>query len=83
MDDTMISLTAALRERLSIIADEESRRDAAKHMRRLKAVSEKIDALQEALPPEVNPRLKHYLDRRSYDKALEWMEVNGGQNSAH
>ena len=67
-------LAAALRERLSIIADEESRRDPEKHMDRLKTVSEKIDALQAALPPSTDPRLKHFLQRRSYDKALEWLE---------
>jgi len=51
MDETMVSLRAALRERLSIIADQESRREPAKHMGRLQAVSEKIDALQRTLPP--------------------------------
>jgi hypothetical protein len=76
--DTVTALAAALRERLSIIGDEESRRDQAKHMTRLQAVSEKIEALQATLPAKIDPRLKHYLERRSYDKALEWIETNPG-----
>ncbi|HEY4281975.1 MAG TPA: hypothetical protein VGM62_02850 [Chthoniobacterales bacterium] len=79
MQDSMTALTAALRERLAIIADEESRRDPAKHMTRLQAVSEKIQELQMELPPTVDPRLKHYLERRSYDKALEWLESSAQQ----
>jgi hypothetical protein len=76
MQDSITALTAALRERLAIIADEESRRDASRHMGRLQAVSEKIEALQGSLPPETDARLRHFLERRSYDKALEWIESN-------
>ena len=68
------NLRDALRERLEIIQDEESRTDEAKHIARLRAVSEKIDKLQAALPQPVDPRLAHYLQRRSYDKALEFLE---------
>jgi len=67
-------LKEALRERLAIIQDEESRRDEAKHLSRLRAVSEKIDKLQAALPQPIDPRLAHYLQRKSYDKALELIE---------
>jgi hypothetical protein len=63
-----------LRERLAIIRDEESRRNEAKHMARLRAVSEKIDKLATALPRPIDPQLAHYLQRRSYDKALEFLE---------
>ena len=42
-------LAAALRERLAIIGDEESRRDPEKHTKRLAAVSEKVDNLAAAL----------------------------------
>ena len=68
-------LRDALRERLAIIQDEESRRDVNTHIARLRAVSEKIDKLQAALPQPINPRLAHYLQRRSYDKALEYLEA--------
>ena len=37
-------------------------------------ISEKIDKLQAALPQPIDPRLAHYLQRRSYDKALEFLE---------
>jgi hypothetical protein len=70
----LVDLAEALRERLAIIQDEESRRDHAKHIDQLRAVSEKIDKLQEALPQPIDPRLAHYLQRRSYDKALEFLE---------
>lgn len=76
MQDSTTTLAAALRERLAIIADQESRRDTTQHMARLQAVSEKIETLQATLPPSTDPRLKHYLERRSYDKALEWLELN-------
>jgi hypothetical protein len=64
----------ALRECLAIIHDEESRSNEAKHMARLRAISEKIDKLQTALPHSTDPRLAHYLQRHSYDKALEFLE---------
>ena len=70
----LAGLREALRERLAIIRDEESRRDEAKHVERLRMVSERIDSLQESLPQPVDPRLAHYLQRKSYDKALEFLE---------
>ena len=48
--------------------------NADAHMARLRAVSEKIEELQAALPQPIDPRLAHYLQRRSYDKALEFLE---------
>jgi hypothetical protein len=74
MEHAIVDLKKALRERLTIIHDEESRRDADTHMQRLRAVSEKIDKLAAALPRPTDPRLAHYLQRRSYDKALEFLE---------
>jgi hypothetical protein len=79
MESALADLAQALRERLAVIRDEESRRrDHAIHIDRLRAVSEKIDRLQESLPPSIDPRLKHYLDRKSYDKALEYLEATSG-----
>jgi hypothetical protein len=74
MGDTRRLLTEALRERLSIIGDETSRRDPESHMERLRIVSEKIEALRAALPASTEPRLRHFLERRSYDKALAVLE---------
>jgi hypothetical protein len=74
MENAVADLAQALRERLAVIRDEQSRRDEAKHTARLHAVSEKIDKLQAALPQPIDPRLMHYLERKSYDKALEYLE---------
>ena len=74
MESALADLAQALRERLAIIHNEESRRDADAHMARLRAVSEKIEELQETLPQPIDARLAHYLQRRSYDKALELLE---------
>jgi hypothetical protein len=67
-------LAAALRERLAIIGDENSRRDPEKHTAHLSAVSKKIDNLTAALPKPIDPQLAHFLQRKSYDKALEFLE---------
>ncbi len=46
-------------------------------MARLRVISEKIDKLHAALPQPVDARLAHYLKRRSYDKALDFLEGRG------
>lgn len=74
MEKVIADLKEALQERLAVIRDEESRRDEAKHIGRLRTVSEKIEELQTALPQPIDPRLAHYLQRRSYHKALEFLE---------
>ena len=76
MENALADLAQALRERLVVIRDEQGRRDQANHIARLKAVAEKIETLQEALPRPVDPRLAHYLQRKSFDKALEYLEIN-------
>jgi hypothetical protein len=76
MENALADLAQALRERLAVIRDEQSRRDEEKHLARLRAVSEKIEKLQASLPQPVEPRLAHYLQRKSYDKALEYLEAN-------
>jgi hypothetical protein len=74
MENAIIDLREALRERLAIIQDQESRRDEEAHIARLRVISEKIDKLQASLPRPIDPQLAHYLQRRSYDKALEFLE---------
>jgi hypothetical protein len=68
-------LAAALRERLAIVRDEASRRDPEEHMARLSTISQKIDNLVVALPKPIDPQLAHFLQRKSYDKALECLEI--------
>ena len=77
MDKILADLAAALRERLAIIGDEESRRDPVRHTERLRAVSEKIEQLEHQLPVGIDPQLRHFLQRRSYSKALEALESAG------
>lgn len=74
MNEAMRNLAAALRERLTLVADENSRRDTEQHMRRLQHVSEEIERYAAALPAPVDPQLRHFLTRCSYSKALEFLE---------
>jgi hypothetical protein len=82
MENALVDLAQALRERLGVIRDEQSRRDEATHIARLRAISERIDDLQTRLPKPVDPRLAHYLERKSYDKALEFLEGKITANTA-
>jgi len=68
-------LAEALRERLTVIADHAHRdRDQVGHLQRLIDVSGRIDALIASLPAsELDPQFRHYLEKRSYDKALAWI----------
>jgi len=75
MDPAFTDLAAALRERLAIIGDEDSRRDPERHTSRLRDVSEKIERLEQSLPGRTDPQLRHFLQRRSYSKALELLET--------
>ncbi|HSP46246.1 MAG TPA: hypothetical protein VLO30_09655 [Chthoniobacterales bacterium] len=74
MDASLSELARALRDRLAIISDDESRRDPDRHTERLREVSEKIERLEQSLPPKIDPQLRHFLQRRSYSKALELLE---------
>jgi plasmid stabilization system protein ParE len=71
-------LTEALRERLKIISDEESRRNPEQHVKRLREISDRVETLAADLPQPVPPRLAHFLERRSYDKALEFLCSSSG-----
>jgi hypothetical protein len=83
MEIGLVDLRNALRERVAIIRDEQSRRDEEAHLARLKSVSEKIERLEAALPRPLDPQLAHYLKRKSYDKALEFLESTAPSASKH
>lgn len=74
MENPIVDLATALHERLAIIGDENSRSNPEAHTARLWAISEKIERLAAALPKPIAPQLAHFLQRRSYDKALEFLE---------
>lgn len=78
------SLIGALRRRLEIIADREwYGRDGDGHLKALMEVSALIEASSEQLPLPLHPQLKHYLERRSYEKALAFLEGNAPQDTSH
>ena len=73
--DLLADLASALRDRLNVIADHAFRdRDPQAHLARLQEVSERLDALAQRVPNSLDPQFLHFLQRRSYDKALGWLE---------
>ena len=74
MQQVFNELAIALRERLEIIADESSRQDVGRHTARLQEISERIEALERQLPLSADPQLRHFLQRRSYSKALDLIQ---------
>ena len=74
MNPLFNKIALALHERLNVIADHDLRdRDAATHLKKLQEASEAIEACAAALPPDTPARLRHFLEQRSYDKALAWI----------
>ncbi len=74
MEAALGELEKALRERVQVIADEESRRVPEQHLVRLQQISEKIEEIERRLPREIDPQLRHFLERRSYSKALDLLK---------
>lgn len=68
----LLPLAEVLRERLAVIADHAHRdSDQEGHLQRLIEVSGRIDTLIAALPSQdLHPQFRHYLEKKSYDKAL-------------
>jgi len=82
-DTELHQLGKALRLRLSVIADHGLRdHDPEAHLKKLQEASLLIE---EAACPLVEsplyPKLKHFLERRSYDKALAWIEEEREKDS--
>lgn len=77
VDPLLANLVEALRKRLSIISDEASRSDPETHIERLREASERLETLERQLPNQLDPQLRHFLQRRSYSKALEYIESIG------
>lgn len=75
MNAAETELATALRDRLFIVGNEMSQRQPEQHLEKLRAISEKITALQEQLPRPIDPQLAHFLARCSYDKALAFLEA--------
>ena len=74
--DLFTELENALRERLAVIGDRALyERDPAAHLEKLKAVSERITQIGNALPRPLPGDFAHYLQRASYEKALAWLDA--------
>lgn len=66
-------LVALLEERLRVIGDADLReRDPEAQLTRLREVSEAILAFHQRHRTEVPPRLNHFLENCSFEKAREW-----------
>lgn len=77
-------LARLLRHRVAIIADHALReRDAAAHLQALRQVSLDIDRCFAELGEQIPARLAHFLERRSYDKALTWIETGEAPHEHH
>ena len=74
--DISHALLAALKERLRVIADHEWRdRDSSSHLQKLQEISDQIERCTSILLKEKgDPQLRHYLEQRSYDKALNRLQ---------
>jgi hypothetical protein len=69
-------LAAALRARLEVVGDRAFfERDPQGHLAKLVAASTALNAVAARLPADVDPMLRHYLERQSYVKALDWLDA--------
>ncbi len=78
MKETVVSLTEALRRRIAIVADRSwYERDADSHLDALAEASLEIDRLSEVVLRDAtaSEKLKHYLIKKSYSKALQFIET--------
>lgn len=69
-------LRDAVKARLDVVADAALReRDPAAHLEALKRAAAVLDALVTRLPADTDPMIRHYLERQSYTKALDWLNA--------
>jgi hypothetical protein len=71
MTPLLIQLRDTLTEFLAVTADTNLPPDERRA--RLTAALNRILDLEKQLPPDADPNLKHYLARRSYTKAMEFL----------
>jgi len=76
-------LESQLRKRLKIIADHGWRdRYPAAHLQALQDIAEEIQTTQTAMGRQLPPRLRHFLENCSFDKALAFLETTQDSHSA-
>jgi hypothetical protein len=77
MDATLRELRDALQRRLDVVSDRAFyERDAAGHLAALQSASAQVDALAEGVAGTADPMLRHYLERQSYVKALDFLKAS-------
>ena len=68
-------LREALQRRLEVVADRALyERDPAAHLEQLQSASVAVDRLSSRLPADADPMLRHFFERQSYVKALDWLQ---------
>jgi len=73
-DGLLPAILATLERRLAVISDRKFYdRDPAGHLAALRQISEELDGLVASLPADTDPMLRHYLERQSYLKAIDWL----------
>ena len=70
-------LEQLLEKRIAVISDHQLRdSDPDEQLKQLQTVSESISELHQKIADEAPPRLRHFLENCSYDKALDWLKNN-------
>lgn len=78
--ETLLDL---LRRRLEVIGDRALRESDPDHQfALLRDVSEAITAFHDQHQPSLPPRLRHFLENASLEKAREWIEAELARRSA-
>ena len=75
MNEHLQPLAELLRRRLAVIGDATFRDGNPQgHLASLREVSEAINAEHVRLKPHLPPRLRHFLEQASYQKALAYLD---------
>lgn len=73
--ESLAGLAHLLRRRMEVVADRAFyERDPEGHLKALQEVSRELDQNVEQLNHELPPQLRHYFERQSYQKALDYLE---------
>ncbi len=73
--ESIVTLTTLLRQRLSIIADHALRdTNPTEHLLALRSISEALENTRLRIQADLPPRLRHFLEQSSYQKALAFLE---------
>jgi hypothetical protein len=77
------SLLSLLHRRLVVIGDRDLREnDPDLQLALLREVSESITAFHDRHQADLPPRLRHFLENASLEKAREWIEAELGRGTA-